>query len=286
MIRSLSRDALNLRSFKNLIVMSRFQMRLSSRRKDACIKIIRDLMKKKISLLFAEPVDPKLDKCENYFAVIKNPMDLGTVLSKLESDQYETFSAFKADVELVWSNALTYNPPDSPITFMSLQLRDWFRESTFLMTDDEAADWVTKLTDIQYQIAYYSRMYEEGKAAPRLPAKPIAWTGGKQFPTKKRPPGLSNAQNEVQGEDSHQRKEIKKRRAPKKKQEKKMSYSDTEELTSQINGLEDEEVILKVLGIIQQEEPELNISEDSEVNMLTLSNSTRFKVLAYLQKFE
>ena len=45
--------------------------------------------------------------------VIEHPMDLSTILRKLESLEYETVAALRADVDLVWQNALTYNGPNS-----------------------------------------------------------------------------------------------------------------------------------------------------------------------------
>lgn len=262
-------------------------MGLSARRKAQCIKVIRKLMERRIAMLFCEPVDPTRDKCENYFDVIKKPMDLGTVLHKLRTDQYEEFTDFVDDVELVWRNAKIYNPAGSPITLMSMQLRDWFHDLIFFMTDDDAVDWVTKLTDIQYQVAYYSRGYEEIPPKGRPPPE-MRRGGGKQMPSRKHP--VTHTRDESQDsdneDDDRQRKDMKKRKTQKRAPGKKMSYSEVEELTQQINALEDEAVILKVIRIIRQEEPTMSIAEDSKVNMLQLSTATRFKIQDYLQSIE
>ncbi|PLW38984.1 hypothetical protein PCASD_08451 [Puccinia coronata f. sp. avenae] len=45
----------------------------------------------------------------DYYDVIKKPMDLGTVLKKVRAGGYKTKSAFNDDLELIWSNCLTYN---------------------------------------------------------------------------------------------------------------------------------------------------------------------------------
>lgn len=41
--------------------------------------------------------------------VVKNPMDLGTVLKKVKAQQYKDKKAFKADLDLIWDNCLLYN---------------------------------------------------------------------------------------------------------------------------------------------------------------------------------
>ena len=50
----------------------------------------------------------------DYAEVIKQPMDLSTVLSKIDRHQYETVKEFLYDVDLIWQNALEYNPDRDP----------------------------------------------------------------------------------------------------------------------------------------------------------------------------
>lgn len=49
----------------------------------------------------------------NYYQVIKNPMDLNTVMKKLKSFQYKTKQEFVDDLMLIWRNCLTYNSDPS-----------------------------------------------------------------------------------------------------------------------------------------------------------------------------
>jgi hypothetical protein len=62
------------------------------------LKVLDVICSKKLSEWFREPVRPTLDFAPDYFTVIKNPMDLGTVRQKLRSGQYETPFEF----EKVW----------------------------------------------------------------------------------------------------------------------------------------------------------------------------------------
>ncbi|KAK9368487.1 hypothetical protein V1509DRAFT_623056 [Lipomyces kononenkoae] len=45
----------------------------------------------------------------NYFNVIKNPMDLSTVMKKLKALQYRSKQEFVDDLMLIWDNCLTFN---------------------------------------------------------------------------------------------------------------------------------------------------------------------------------
>uniref|UniRef100_A0A8D2N8J6 ATPase family AAA domain-containing protein 2 n=1 Tax=Zonotrichia albicollis TaxID=44394 RepID=A0A8D2N8J6_ZONAL len=61
---------------------------------------------------FTKPVDPQ--EVPDYNAVIKQPMDLSTVLSKIDMHQYPTARDFLKDIDLICSNALEYNPAKDP----------------------------------------------------------------------------------------------------------------------------------------------------------------------------
>ncbi|WFD21042.1 hypothetical protein MCAP1_003297 [Malassezia caprae] len=52
----------------------------------------------------------------DYYDVIKNPMDLGTMQKKLRSGQYKTKAQFAHDLNLIWDNCLVYNAsPQHPL---------------------------------------------------------------------------------------------------------------------------------------------------------------------------
>lgn len=61
---------------------------------------------------FTKPVD--LEEVPDYAEVIKKPMDLSTVLTKIDLHQYATVKEFLHDVDLIWQNALEYNPDRDP----------------------------------------------------------------------------------------------------------------------------------------------------------------------------
>lgn len=45
----------------------------------------------------------------DYYNIIKNPMDLGTLMKNLKNIQYKSKTDFAQDVMLIWDNCLTYN---------------------------------------------------------------------------------------------------------------------------------------------------------------------------------
>uniref|UniRef100_A0A669E674 ATPase family AAA domain-containing protein 2 n=1 Tax=Oreochromis niloticus TaxID=8128 RepID=A0A669E674_ORENI len=61
---------------------------------------------------FTKPVD--LEEVPDYAEVIKKPMDLSTVISRIDLHQYGTVKEFLQDVDLIWQNALEYNPDRDP----------------------------------------------------------------------------------------------------------------------------------------------------------------------------
>ncbi|KAJ1291034.1 hypothetical protein BS78_02G288400 [Paspalum vaginatum] len=91
-----------------------------------CGKILKKLMDHKGGWLFHKPVDPVLYGIPDYFDVIRNPMDLGTVKKKLTNKQYVTASEFAADVKLTFSNAMKYNPPGNDVHAVAEQLNRIF----------------------------------------------------------------------------------------------------------------------------------------------------------------
>jgi hypothetical protein len=91
-----------------------------------CGKILKKLMDHKGGWLFHKPVDPVLYGIPDYFDVIRNPMDLGTVKKKLSDKKYVMASEFAADMRLTFANAMKYNPPGNHVHAVAEQLNRIF----------------------------------------------------------------------------------------------------------------------------------------------------------------
>ncbi|CAB9517184.1 Bromodomain-containing protein 2 [Seminavis robusta] len=93
----------------------------------ACRDVVNFLEKHQKAGPFLEPVDPVALGIPDYTKVIANPMDISTLSSKLENGQYSNVppkqsagrspvarmlnGTFRDDVELIFDNAMLFNPP-------------------------------------------------------------------------------------------------------------------------------------------------------------------------------
>ncbi|KAE9466739.1 hypothetical protein C3L33_01346, partial [Rhododendron williamsianum] len=84
-----------------------------------CSQILVKLMKHKSGWVFNAPVDAVALGLHDYHRVIKNPMDLGTVKSRLDKKEYKTPLDFAGDVRLTFDNARMYNPKGSDVCVMA-----------------------------------------------------------------------------------------------------------------------------------------------------------------------
>ncbi|KAH0765008.1 hypothetical protein KY285_000879 [Solanum tuberosum] len=67
-------------------------------------------MKHKHKWVFDEPVNVEGLGLHDYHAIIKHPMDLGTIKARLSQNLYKSPREFAEDVRLVFRNAMIYNP--------------------------------------------------------------------------------------------------------------------------------------------------------------------------------
>lgn len=85
-------------------------------------------MKHKYADYFMRPVDPVVLNIPDYFEIIKEPMDLGTVESKLKKGEYATALEFARDVRLIWNNSMKYNPRNTSFYHLTTIIRDYFEK--------------------------------------------------------------------------------------------------------------------------------------------------------------
>ncbi|KAA8519580.1 hypothetical protein F0562_013796 [Nyssa sinensis] len=87
-----------------------------------CSSILKKLITHPAGWVFNKPVDPVQLNIPDYFSIISEPMDLGTIKTKLEDNVYFSVEEFAADVRLTFSNAMQYNPPGNDVHHMAKEL--------------------------------------------------------------------------------------------------------------------------------------------------------------------
>ena len=101
--------------------------------------IVKSLLSHALSGPFREPLDWQKAGLTTYPDVIKTPMDLGTIMRKLEESVYTNVAGIKCDLELVWDNCITFNGRESWVGKHAGQLRDFTARkfSQAKLTDDQ-----------------------------------------------------------------------------------------------------------------------------------------------------
>uniref|UniRef100_A0A8C9D2T3 Bromodomain testis-specific protein n=1 Tax=Panthera leo TaxID=9689 RepID=A0A8C9D2T3_PANLE len=107
-----------------------------------CSEILKEMLAKKhlsYAWPFYNPVDVNALGLHNYYDIVKNPMDLGTIKGKMDNQEYKDAYEFAADVRLMFMNCYKYNPPDHEVVTMARTLQDVF-EMHFAKIPDEPVE--------------------------------------------------------------------------------------------------------------------------------------------------
>ncbi len=91
-------------------------------------KILNLCCKMKGAYYFLEPVDPVKFNIMDYFDIVTQPMDLGTVRRKLSHNCYIQASDFVKDMNLIWQNSYRYNGEDHVVSKCGKELEASFNE--------------------------------------------------------------------------------------------------------------------------------------------------------------
>ena len=94
-----------------------------------CNQTIKELMSKKhynYNFPFLAPVDTVALNIPNYREIVKEPMDLGTIQTKLTNNEYENGDQFEKDVRLVFKNCYAFNPEGTDVNMMGHRLEAVF----------------------------------------------------------------------------------------------------------------------------------------------------------------
>jgi bromodomain-containing factor 1 len=87
---------------------------------------IRNTKKIKVSLAFKDPVDHVLLNIPQYPDIVKHPMDLATMETKLKAGEYNQIVDFMKDLDQMVTNSELFNGKDHPVTQNGYNMRAYF----------------------------------------------------------------------------------------------------------------------------------------------------------------
>ncbi|EDV55185.2 uncharacterized protein Dere_GG21955 [Drosophila erecta] len=82
--------------------------------------------KKKYALDFLEPVDTEALKVPTYYTVIDRPMDIGTILKRVQNNYYRSINEAIADFKLIIRNCFVFNQPGDVVYRKGQMLEKFF----------------------------------------------------------------------------------------------------------------------------------------------------------------
>ncbi|XP_061733063.1 bromodomain-containing protein 2-like isoform X1 [Nerophis ophidion] len=104
-----------------------------------CQDILKEMFLKKhwgYAWPFYKPLDAEALGLHDYHNIIKYPMDLSTVKTKMEKGEYQDVQSFAADVRLIFSNCYKYNHPGHSVVALAKKLQGLF-ERLFAKVPDQ-----------------------------------------------------------------------------------------------------------------------------------------------------
>lgn len=93
-----------------------------------CFHLLTTVMGQRGMEVFNEPVDPIKHGAPTYYDIIKSPMDLGTIKTKVSTGQISDIQEFATDVRLTFENAMIFNPKDNWIHALAEKTLHFFND--------------------------------------------------------------------------------------------------------------------------------------------------------------
>lgn len=88
--------------------------------------LLDELVTKKFAMDFMEPVDTAVLQVPNYYNIIKRPMDVGTIIKRVQNRYYHRVDSLISDFRLVISNCFTFNRPGDVVYRNCQKLEKFF----------------------------------------------------------------------------------------------------------------------------------------------------------------
>ncbi|KAH6780654.1 global transcription factor group E4 [Perilla frutescens var. hirtella] len=243
----------------------------------SCSAVLERLMKHKHAWVFNKPVDAVALGLHDYFEIIRNPMDLGTVKDRLNQNWYKSPTEFAEDVRLTFQNAMTYNPKGQDVYVMAEQLAKTFEEKWAPIEADYMRE--MKLStdyDVGPPTPTSRKAPQQSRARPDM-KKPLdisamAYSGD---PKRKKP---STAQS---GKVPAPKKP--KAKDPNKRE---MTYDEKQKLSINLQNLPSEK-LENVVQIIKKRNPSVSQQDDEiEVDIDSVDTETLWELDRFITNYK
>ena len=91
-------------------------------------RLMQTLWKSNSASIFHHPVNPERLGIPDYFDVVTDPIDFGTIKQRLNYNQYFGMREFVDDIMKCFDNCLLYNGEDSPAGQRCLKVMEQFKK--------------------------------------------------------------------------------------------------------------------------------------------------------------
>ncbi|KAJ5739826.1 hypothetical protein N7533_012610 [Penicillium manginii] len=264
-----------------------------------CQEALEELWKPKYSLNaipFYAPVDPVALNIPTYHSIIKKPMDMTSIKSKLTTGQYENSKEFEADVRLMFKNCYRFNLPGDPTYQCGKALEavfdlKWAQKQEYLdrhephpehnsdSSDDDSDEEAEsdeddeQLSELQRKIAEMSRQVEM-----------ITQKKKKTPPTSKKS-GTKTKAVKKESKKTTTKKEKKSSKPAKPEKTRFVSYNEKQIISNGISALPDKKM-QQALQIIQSNVPSLKNTAEAEIELDIdeLPNDVLLLLLKFVKK--
>ncbi|KAL3509236.1 hypothetical protein ACH5RR_028637 [Cinchona calisaya] len=235
------------------------------------------LMKHKHAWVFNKPVDAVRLGLHDYFDIIKNPMDLGTVKSRLNKNWYKSPKEFAEDVRLTFQNAMTYNPNGQDVHVMAEELLNIFEEK-----------WAAVEADYKNELML-GKDHEVGLPATKSKKAPPAVMAPAEIRTLGRSESMTNLvdpKTKTMISTPLLRTPAGKKPKAKDHNKREMTYDEKQKLSTNLQSLPSEK-LENVVQIIRKRNPSLSQNDDEiEVDIDSVDTETLWELDRFVTNYK
>ncbi|RAH85687.1 Bromodomain-containing protein [Aspergillus japonicus CBS 114.51] len=255
-----------------------------------CTEVCEEMYKPKhfnYAAPFYYPVDPVALNIPTYHSIIKKPMDLSTVQTKLKAGQYENAREFELDMRLIFKNCFKFNIPGDPTYVAGQRLEEifnqkWAQKTRYLETHEphpehqsaaesseeeseeeaEESDYdAEKLSLLQKQMEEMSRQIEA------ITQKKKKTPPGSKKISKSKPPLKKEVKKPGSVSSSNVKKDKKiSTKSTKPEKQRWVTYQEKQIISNGISSLPDKKM-QEALKIIQSNVPALKGTQETEIEL-------------------